>query len=215
VLFEHSTEDNTLAKTVYEANLRGANLRGANLRGANLREADLREADLREADLRGANLYGANLYGANLYGANLREADLRGANLYGADLREANLREANLYGADLREAKNADLAIAMTRILPQGTITGWKKCRDGVIVKLQIPARAKRSHAFGRKCRAEYAKVVQIFGADEAVSSHDSNFKYHKGDIVRPKQPFDENWLDECSSGIHFFITKEEAENYL
>jgi hypothetical protein len=195
VLFEHSTEDNTLAKTVYEANLRGANLRGANLR-----EADLREADLREADLRGANLYGANLYGANLYGANLREADLRGA---------------NLYGADLREAKNADLAIAMTRILPQGTITGWKKCRDGVIVKLQIPARAKRSHAFGRKCRAEYAKVVQIFGADEAVSSHDSNFKYHKGDIVRPKQPFDENWLDECSSGIHFFITKEEAENYL
>ena len=72
VLFEYESEDNTILKTVNEANLRGANLYGANLREANLRGADLR--------------------GANLYGANLREADLRGANLYGADLREADLR---------------------------------------------------------------------------------------------------------------------------
>lgn len=49
ILFEYSSVDNTLAKTVLEA-----------LKG---------EADLREANLRGANLYGANLYGANLCGA--------------------------------------------------------------------------------------------------------------------------------------------------
>ena len=129
ILFEYSSVDNTLAKTVLEAlkggaDLRGANLRGANLYGADLYGADLREANLREANLRGANLYGANLYGAdlreanlygaNLYGANLygadlrganlRGADLRGADLRGADLREANLYGANLYGADLREA---------------------------------------------------------------------------------------------------------------
>ena len=51
-----------------------------------------------------------------------------------------------------------------TRILPEGDIIGYKKCRDGVIVKLLIPIKAKRSHAFGRKCRAEYAKVLEIFG---------------------------------------------------
>jgi uncharacterized protein YjbI with pentapeptide repeats len=124
IIFEYSSVDNTLAKTVtkalkgganlYGANLRGVNLYGANLYGANLYGADLRGAnlygaDLREANLRGVNLYGANLYGANLYGADLRGAnlygaDLREANLRGADLREANLRGANLYGADLRGA---------------------------------------------------------------------------------------------------------------
>jgi hypothetical protein len=109
ILFEYSSVDNTLAKTVLEALKGGADLREANLYEANLYEADLRGANLRGADLRGANLYGADLYGANLRGANLRgadlrEADLRGANLYGADLYGANLRGANLRGADLREA---------------------------------------------------------------------------------------------------------------
>ena len=109
ILFEYSSVDNTLAKTVLEALKGGADLYGANLRGANLYEADLRGADLREADLygadlRGANLHGADLYGANLRGANLYEADLRGADLRGADLYGANLRGANLYGANLRGA---------------------------------------------------------------------------------------------------------------
>lgn len=69
ILFEYSSVDNTLAKTVLEALKGGANLYEANLYGANLYEANLRGADLR-----GANLYGANLREANLYGADLREA---------------------------------------------------------------------------------------------------------------------------------------------
>ena len=109
ILFEYSSVDNTLAKTVLEAlkggaDLRGANLREADLYGANLYGANLYGANLREADLYGANLYGADLYEANLRGANLCGANLRGANLYGADLREADLYGANLYGADLYEA---------------------------------------------------------------------------------------------------------------
>ena len=111
ILFEYSSVDNTLAKTVTEAlkggaNLCGADLSDANLCGADLYEADLYEANLYEANLRGANLRGAdlrgaNLYGADLYGADLRGADLRGANLYGANLRGANLYGTNLYGANL------------------------------------------------------------------------------------------------------------------
>ena len=54
ILFEYSSVDNTLAKTVLEA-----------LKGG---------ADLYEADLRGAVLYGAKLRGADLYGADLRGA---------------------------------------------------------------------------------------------------------------------------------------------
>jgi len=137
------------------------------------------------------------------------KSDLRGANLRGANLTGANLR-----GANLTDAKNAKLAIAKTRILPQGEIVGWKKCREGVIVRLTIPREAKRSHAFGRKCRAEFAIVEEVIGAEFAVSSHNSTFQYRKGETVRPLNGFYENWQEECAAGIHFFITREEAEAY-
>lgn len=63
ILFEYSSVDNTLAKTVTEALKGGAYLCGADLCGADLRGADLRNANLRGANLRGANLCGANLRG--------------------------------------------------------------------------------------------------------------------------------------------------------
>ncbi|MBB5664792.1 hypothetical protein GGE68_002989 [Rhizobium leguminosarum] len=185
----------------------------ADLYGADLRSADLYGADLRSADLRSADLYGANLRSANLYGADLYGADLRSADLYGADLYGANLRSANLYGADLGEAKNAELPIAQTRILPEGSIIGWKKCQKGVIVKLRIPEEAKRSHAFGRKCRAEFADVIEVIGGNVGISMHDYSTEYRAGQRVLPDK-FDENWMEECAAGIHFFITRIEAENY-
>ena len=166
--------------------------------------ADLRYADLRDANLCDANLYGADLRGANLRGANLRGADLRGADLHGADL----------YGANLRGAKNADLVIAATRILPDGDLIGWKKCLGDVLVKLRIPAEAKRSHAFGRKCRAEYVEVLEVIGADVGVTRiHGPQTEYRVGEIVRPDS-WDDDWMNECSHGIHFFITRAEAEAY-
>jgi len=146
--------------------------------------------------------------------ADLRGADLRDANLRGADLRDANLCGANLRGADLRDAKNADLAIAATRILPAGDLIGWKKCLGDVLVKLRIPAAAKRSHAFGRKCRAEYVEVLEVIGADVGVTHiHGPQTEYRVGEIVRPDS-WDDDWMNECSHGIHFFLTKIEAENY-
>jgi len=185
------------------ANLSGANLYGADLYGANLSGANLSRANLSGADLSGANLSGANLSGANLSRANLYGADLSGANLSGADLS----------GADLSGAKNADYAIAQTRILPEGDLIGWKKCQSAVIVKLRIPTDAKRSHAFGRKCRAEFADVLEVIGADEGTSSHDNKTKYIAGCRVTADK-FDDNFQNECAGGIHFFITRQEAENY-
>jgi hypothetical protein len=233
VIFSHDTANNTVAITLalaiasgadlrgadlYGADLRGADLYGADLRGAELYGADLYGANLRGADLYGANLYGADLRGANLRGANLRGADLRGADLYGADLYGANLRGADLREANLYECKGAELVIAQTRIVGEGDIIGYKKCRNGVIVKLLIPSGAKRSHAFGRKCRAEYAKVLEMWSTDgssaeKAISLYDGKTEYVVGEIVRPDS-FCEDWMQECASGIHFFITKIEAENY-
>ena len=206
------------------ADLYGADLSGADLSGADLSGADLYGANLYGANLSGADLYGANLSGANLYGADLSRADLYGADLSGADLSRANLSranlsgaylyEANLSGANLSGAKNAELAIARTRIIPdEGEIIGWKKCSGGIIVKLRIPSDSPRSHAFGRKCRARFADVLEIIGADEALSFHDPKFVYRVGERVEALN-WSDNWQEECAGGIHFFITKLEAGNY-
>ena len=198
------------------ANLAGAYLAGAYLTGAYLTRANLAGAYLTGAYLTGAyltraNLAGANLAGAYLTGAYLTRANLAGANLAGANLTDAYLTDANLAGANLAGAKGADLAIARTRILPEGSIIGWKKCKDDVIVKLGIPAEAKRSHAWGRKCRAEYADVLEVHGADVGISLHDGRTRYAAGERVTP-DAFDENWQDECSNGLHFYLTRLEAE---
>ena len=191
-------------------NLSGADLRSVNLSGANLRGADLSYADLRSADLSYADLSYADLSGANLRGADLSYANLRGADLRDADLRDADLRDANLSNADLRGADSLALVGAQLSILPAGDIIGWKKLANNVICKLQIPAGAKRSNATGRKCRAEYAIVLE----GEGVSRHNPGFIYRVGETVRPSEPFCEDRWQECASGIHFFLTREEAEAY-
>ena len=224
---------------LFGANLRGANLRDANLRGANLRDANLRGANLFGANLRGADLRGANLRGADLFGANLRGADLRGANLRGADLRGANLFGANLRGADLRGAnlRNADLCRAdlcgasidqmmwniYTVFYPlqcpeSGSYIGYKKA-SGLVVELEIPADARRSSATSRKCRASKAKVLSITDINgnpaggQVKSNYDPNFVYAIGETVEVTD-FDDNRWNECSTGIHHFITRAEAVIY-
>jgi hypothetical protein len=163
-------------------------------------------ANLAHAYLAGANLAGANLADANLADAYLAHANLAGANLAGANLAGANLADANLAGA-----KGTDLAIAQTRILPDGDLVVWKKCADGVLVKLRIPSYAKRSHAFGRKCRAEFADCIEVIGAESGVSQHDEKTVYKAGERV-VCDAWDADWTKECSGGIHFFITRAEAE---
>ena len=194
----------------------------ADLYGANLSRADLYGANLSRADLRGADLSRADLRGADLYGADLRGADLRGADLYGADL-----RGADLYGADLRGAKNAALAQARTVICPEGAIIGWKKVEldhDGCpltgITKLLIPGDAKRSNASRRKCRASKAVVLALEEIDgtpfkgRGMSQRDHSFIYEVGKTVYPDKPYETDRWKECASGIHFFITREEAVAY-
>jgi hypothetical protein len=216
------------------ANLSGADLSGANLSGADLFRADLSGADLSRADLSRADLHGANLSGANLSGANLSGADLSranlsgadlsranlsGANLSGANLSGANLSGANLSGANLSGARNAELQLSETLIVPEyGGFIGWKKLEDGLIVKLLIPEDAKRLNAYhSRKCRASKAIVLDITKNGDAVnigkSKHDNNFIYEIGAEVIPDS-FDDDRRNECSAGIHFFITKIEAESY-
>ena len=173
------------------------------------------------ADLSGADLSRADLSRANLSRANLSGANLSGADLSGAYLSDADLSGANLIGANLSGAVYADLALARVSIVPDGDIIGWKKCNHDVIVKLFIPSDARRSNATGRKCRAEWAVDIGHFKNGEKLpddhiaytDNHGPRTEYRVGETVRPDK-WDENRFNECSNGIHFFITRIEAENY-
>ena len=175
-------------------------------------------ANLFEANLCGADLYEANLREANLRGADLCGADLRGADLYGADLRGAYLYGANLCGANLCGADNIPF-VPMT-CPDAGTFVAWKKA-NGYIVKLEIPEDARRSSATGRKCRCDKAKVIEIQELDgspseltEVASGYDRNFVYRVGEIAEEPK-YNENRWKECAPGIHFFINRQEAVDYV
>lgn len=80
-----------------------------------------------------------------------------------------------------------------------------------VIVKLLIPKDSPRSHTFGRKCRAKFADVLEVIGGEEGVSCHDKKTTYRVGERVECHR-WDEDWRNECSGGIHFYISRLEAE---
>ena len=229
VLYEHTCEENSVKKTVEtavknkvplrDADLSGAYLRFADLSGAYLRFADLSDADLRFADLSDADLRDADLRGAVLRKADLSDADLRFAVLSDADLRDADLRGAVLRKADLYNVKAGHTTAMFFPQCPDGAFIGYKKA-GGKIVKLIIPADAKRSSATTLKCRCSKAKVLEIQEEDgspsevkEVRSKFDNDFIYRVGETVCVDD-FDEDRWNECSRGIHFFISRDAAVSY-
>lgn len=228
-----------------DADLTGANLTNANLTNTNLRYIDLRFANLTNANLRCANLSNANLEYANLTGVDLTgvdltKADLRCANLTNVDLRFANLSYANLTDANLTKANlsdtnlsnanltNANLKDIKTNIYTigynlacpeKGSFIGYKKAK-GCIIELLILEDSKRSSATTVKCRTNKVKVLEIRDIEtgekvnKVNSDYDKNFIYRVGEIVHVDD-FDNNRWNECSTGIHFFMNKENAINYL
>jgi uncharacterized protein YjbI with pentapeptide repeats len=211
---------------LYRIDLYGANLINANLRGADLQDAILYHADLSGADLRGADLNHANLYGANLHGADLRDvdlclADLCCANLYGADLDGANLYGANLYGTKLF----GDLTEYRKGKLVTEDILGYKNCDDNIMVTFKIPRGAIIFSIDGHQCRTNKVKVIDIDGADRAYSwyhryCHCSDYvgrrymSYYVGDEITVYD-FNCEYNSMNTEGIHFFLTKEDAKNFL
>ena len=196
-------------KVLWEgADLSCADLSHANLRGADLICADLSCADLSRANLDGAHLDGANLDGANLRGANLICADLRDANLRNADLQGANLSNADLRGANLSDCRGLEQFVVAPQV---GQFIGFKKV-NGVIVTLMIPADAKRVSAYGsRKCRAEFAYIMDSEG--KLLGEAYGGFQYPLSGLVTPDS-YDPDPRVECSHGIHYFITRQEAVKY-
>ena len=142
-------------------------------------------------------------------------AVLRYADLSNADLRYADLRHADLRYAIMNEAT----AFYDLQCPEEGDFVAFKKASNK-IVKLRIPAEARRSSATTRKCRAEFADVLEILNFDrtkadvsEVASDYNNEVIYKVGERVTADSWDDDRW-NGCSHGIHFFITFDEAVNY-
>lgn len=154
--------------------------------------------------------------------ADLRGVDLSGANLSRADLSRADLSSAYLSSADLSDIISDYSTIGYhLACQEEGSFIAWKKV-DDCMIKLEIPADAKRSSATTLKCRCSYAKVLEIECEESALIStvnsivhikYGHNTVYSVGEYVYPDS-YDEDRWNECSNGIHFFMNKECARRY-
>ena len=88
-------------------------------------------------------------------------------------------------------------------------------------MKLRIPEAARRTATpIGRKCRAEFAEVLSIedrdgsrAAIDKVMSRRGGGLFYCVGETVRP-DAYDDDPRVECTNGIHFFLTRKEAEEW-
>lgn len=89
-----------------------------------------------------------------------------------------------------------------------------------VIAKLRIPFYADRVVYKNEKCRASCAQVLDIYDLQgEHYSSAHSVYYTYDGFIYKVghtvySDSFDEEPMNVCTHGIHFFLTEEEAKNY-
>jgi len=221
-----------------EANLSDIDFSGMDLRCVNFHKAVIHETNFSQADIRfanfsqadisftyfnKANLYEANFSEARLYHTDFIYANLCGGKFLGAYICGANLNESKIYNADFN---NCNLSYGTTlkwadgklieyrkgKILTEDII-GYKKCQDDVIVTLKIPRGAIVFSINGSKCRTNKAKVIAIDGAKRAIS-HFKDMSYYVGDEFTVYN-FDCAYNSQCGEGIHFFMTREEAEEYL
>lgn len=213
-----------------KANLTFVDFHKASLVCARMDDSDLRDARLTKTDASFSNFDGADLRGVSIFESKLDYARFIYANLEMSTMVDCSCEYIALQGANLSRAAianckfvnctcDASTAFFTLQCPEEGAFIAWKRCSDW-IVKLQVTERAKRSSATSRKCRCSEALVLDIQNLDGTTSNlnsvcsdYDSSFVYRVGKIVRVDN-FNENRWSECTAGIHFFITREEAVNY-
>lgn len=118
---------------------------------------------------------------------------------------------------------------------PEKNLTLYKKCHmcadasmvaESVILQLAVPNSAQRVYSEANKLRVSEATVTGIFYVDgtpvpKAVyesqtiySAFDAKYEYHMGAVQKPTLLFDDT-AGKCASGIHGFITFDEAVEYM
>lgn len=226
-MLKAALEDEENRKT---ADFTEAEFWGMDLSGMDFHGLDFTKSAFHEVTFHGTNLAGAIFENSLLDGISLTECKLTGAKLIGTCLREGSLKSCDCRGVDFYSAvlEHTDLTGIITDDTTKwfkmhcpetGPILGYKKCFGDRLVQLLIPADAKRTSATRPSCRASKAKVLSIWNFEatesfeEAWSLVDDNFVYRKGQWVEVKNFNEDRWFD-STTGIHFWLTREEAIAY-
>lgn len=172
-------------------------------------------------DLTCFNFKGKNLKNASFVNTNLEGVDFRNANLEGVNISGANLFGSMLEGANLNNIVSDDSTKFFKLHCPEkGAFLGYKKCFNSRMVTLLIPADAKRTSATLTSCRSDKAKVLSIKSIDYKISYNDASafvnedFIYRVGQTVYASGFTEDRWV-ESTQGIHYYLTRKEAEAYL
>ena len=202
----------------------------ANLTGYDLSYMDFTLSVFKNVCFDHANLSYSSIENALFENCTFRDTDFRHANMRTCamrynDLTGANIEGADLFAAVLEYAKLDDIIHNdetkwFKMYCPEtGPFLGYKKCFNNRLVQLLIPADAKRTSATRNSCRCSKAKVLTIKSFDykeefnEAWSLVDENFAYRKGEWVEVLDFNEDRWQD-STTGIHFWMTREEALAY-
>ena len=152
-------------------------------------------------------------------------SELRGCDFWkgylGCDFTEEVFKSSVLFdNTDLTRTQLPESESIRKGIILQEPMTGWKKSNDGHIIQLEIPEGSVVFSVNNSTCRTNRVKVLDIVSPDGerdctiVSSAYQEDFRYIVGnDMVIPD--FDLNYSKESSQGIHFFRTKQDAENYI
>ena len=197
--------------------------------GASMRWTFLKEADLRGADFTGADLFFSTMRETDARGAIFVDASLRGASLNKIIIDEDAAVVRKLWsGTQLNNAviEEETLSKIVQDNCPPGSFVGFKKVKGvgaasgALIAEIEIPADAKRVNSTSRQCRCDKAKVLSLthlngapFEGEEAVGWIYQGITYRVGEMVSEKE-FSDDRRTSQGKGIHFFLTREEAEKF-
>ncbi|MDR1800587.1 MAG: pentapeptide repeat-containing protein [Lachnospiraceae bacterium] len=202
------------------------------LSGMDLSDIDFSQCNFVNVRFDNANLSRSNLShvmcsaDCSFKGAILKDADISASIFRHCDFSNSNMEGANLFRSVFEFANMDNIKIDdntkyfKMRCPEKGAFVGYKRCFNDAVVMLLIPADAKRSSATHNSCRCDKAKVLQIQSFDgkvnlkEAWSVVDENFVYRVGEYVSVPDFNEDRWRD-STTGIHFWMTREEAYSYL
>lgn len=245
-----SFEDTVLESVVFPSpsSWDHLNFRNAILKNVDFSDKDLGSCDFTGASIYYCNFTRAFLPYSNFYSSKIDDSDFSEANLRGSIFCNSRIWNCKFIKSDLH---NTDIGSGVTspkrlldadndftdalyfqKVPTEGSFIGWKEAiiwstiagepiSRYFLVKLLIPEDAKRSSAFGIKCRCNKAVVLDIFNLDGSLTEYklpvhsirDYAFVYEKGKTVEVPD-FDDCWWHECSAGIHFFLDKKAAMLY-
>lgn len=211
-----------------------------NLQGANFTNTMMNDCTFQDCDLSNSS-FSCSMSDETVFNrCTFKESDFSYCTISDGKFYNCDLKEADTYGLLLPNLQGFfktemdPLSIPMA-CPTDGKFIGWKKLigcpsnslnpddKREYLAKLEIPANAKRSSAFSRKCRCSKAKVLGIYNLDgektdikeftHITRSLNISTTYTVGKYVYP-DTYDDDRFEECSNGIHFFINKQDAIDY-